>query len=232
MKTILSFLILICGSVSATFAQDQPTGAWQSKSGDTIRSMIVTPGYFTIAIYTPGQFISTYGGTWQADTPDDVKFNIEFNATDKSQVGKTLNLSADFSTTSMVLYEPDGARTWERTDYGDGVMPGYWQITGREQNGKMNNMPARARKTVKILSGKRFQWIAMNTETGEFFGSGGGTYSFENGQYTENIEFFSRDNSRVGASLSFNGSLNGNEWDHSGKSSKGEPIHEIWTRTY
>lgn len=83
---------------------------------------------------------------------------------------------------------------------------------------------------MKILTGTRFQWVAINQETGEFFGSGGGTYTFDNGTYTEKIEFFSRDSSRIGAELSFKGSVNGNNWDHSGKSSKGDPIHEVWTR--
>ena len=83
---------------------------------------------------------------------------------------------------------------------------------------------------MKILSGTRFQWIAYNTETKEFFGTGGGTYTFVDGKYTEHIEFFSRDSTRVGASLSFDGKVEGNNWHHSGLSSRGEPIHEIWTR--
>jgi len=31
--------------------------------------------------------------------------------------------------------------------------------------------------------------------------------------------------------LSFKGKVEGDNWDHSGLSSKGDPIHEIWTRT-
>jgi len=86
------------------------------------------------------------------------------------------------------------------------------------------------RKTLKILSGTRFQWAAINPETKQFSGTGGGTYTFENGKYTENIEFFSRDNSRVGASLTFDGEVSGDKWKHSGNSSTGNPIAEIWTR--
>ena len=56
---------------------------------------------------------------------------------------------------------------------------------------------------MKILSGSRFQWIAYNTETRQFMGTGGGTYLTANGKYIEQIEFFSRDNSRVGAKLDF-----------------------------
>jgi len=49
-------------------------------------------------------------------------------------------------------------------------------------------------------------------------------------KYTEHIEFFSRDSSRVGASLSFDGSISDKVWTHKGASSKGDPIHEEWTR--
>ena len=71
--------------------------------------------------------------------------------------------------------------------------------------------------------------VAFNSKTKEFYGTGGGEYSAENGKYTENIQFFSRDNSRVGASLGFDFELKDGEWHHSGKSSKGDPIYEIWS---
>jgi hypothetical protein len=51
-----------------------------------------------------------------------------------------------------------------------------------------------------------------------------------NGKYTENILFFSRDNSRVGAQLTFDGKIEDGNWHHSGLSSKGDPIYEIWSR--
>jgi hypothetical protein len=84
---------------------------------------------------------------------------------------------------------------------------------------------------VKILSGTRFQWIAINTHTKEFFGTGGGAYTFQGGTYTENIAFFSRDSSRVGASLRFNGKVEKDGWHHSGLSSSGDKIYEIWNKT-
>ena len=94
----------------------------------------------------------------------------------------------------------------------------------------MSPMQRGPRKTLKVLSDGRFQWIAFNTETKEFSGTGGGTYTAENGKYTENIDFFSRDSSRVGASLSFNFETKDGKWLHSGKSSTGKPIYEVWER--
>ena len=58
--------------------------------------------------------------------------------------------------------------------------------------------------------------------------TGGGTYLLKNGEYIEQIDFFSKDNSRVGASLSFKYKIENNEWHHSGLSSKGDPIYELW----
>ena len=119
---------------------------------------------------------------------------------------------------------------WELVDNASDALSGNWKIIGREQDAKIVPMKPGARKTIKILSGTRFQWIAINSETGDFFGTGGGNYSFSNGTHTENIEFFSRDSSRVGASLSFNAEIKNGDWHHSGLSSKGDRIYEIWSR--
>ncbi len=51
----------------------------------------------------------------------------------------------------------------------------------------------------------------------------------ENGKYTEHIEFFSRDDSRAGASLEFNFELIDGLWRHSGLNSRGEPMYEVWS---
>ena len=94
----------------------------------------------------------------------------------------------------------------------------------------MSAMTLGARKTIKMISGTRFQWAAFNSETKQFSGTGGGTVILENGKYNEHIEFFSRNPDRVGADLSFDFKVDGNKWDHSGKSSTGSPIREIWTK--
>ncbi len=108
-------------------------------------------------------------------------------------------------------------------------LSGVWIITGRERNGEMQRREIGDRKTIKILSGTRFQWIAYNSATGQFFATGGGSYLAKYGRYIENIEFFSKDDFRVGASLTFDYQIMNKEWNHRGKSSAGEPINEIWS---
>lgn len=96
---------------------------------------------------------------------------------------------------------------------------------GQDRRGEEN-----PRKTLKFLLDGRFQWIAYHTDTYKFSGTGGGSYTSENGIYTEHIEYFSRDNDRVGASLEFNYDIKADDWHHTGKNSKGKPTYEIWTR--
>lgn len=230
-QLFFSTLLLLMAHLS--FAQNPLAGAWQllpaGTEPQTIR--IIEDGYFmqTVFDHAGKQFISTLGGHFTADGKS-LQETIEFNTLDKNNVGTknscTYTLEKDLLTVSC-----DGkAAKWKRIDAGRAALTGTWRITGRENNGTIEPMRAGPRKTLKILSGNRFQWAAINTETREFFGTGGGTYTFENGKYTETIGFFSRDSTRVGMSLSFNGKVDGKQWHHSGKSSKGDPISEIWSR--
>jgi hypothetical protein len=118
---------------------------------------------------------------------------------------------------------------WEKLSDSKDDLIGNWVITGRKQEGKISRSTPGARRTVKILSDGRFQWVAFNSETKEFSGTGGGTYTAKDGKYVETIAFFSRDDSRVGAELGFDFKVIDGEWHHSGLSSKGDPIYEIWT---
>ena len=119
---------------------------------------------------------------------------------------------------------------FQRIDDGlPGYLKGAWLMAGRVRDGKKQlRNTSGPRKTMKLLSGKRFQWIAYNTESKKFMGTGGGTYTTKNGVYSENIEFFSRDNSKSGIELEFEYEIIDNEWNHKGFSSKGDPLHEIW----
>ena len=123
-----------------------------------------------------------------------------------------------------------GKMKFERVSKPKQDLDALWRITGRQQEAKMHEIPKADRKTIKILVDGYFQWIAINPAQKGFYGTGGGSYEFKNNQYTEKIQFFSRDNTRVGQELHFNGKLENNQWHHSGKSSKGDDIYEIWSK--
>jgi hypothetical protein len=231
MKFALIFLL------SVFFVAPEPApslkGAWVNDASGVSTVRIYTDGFFSVSVYKATEFIKTFGGSYRIEK-DAIIETIEFDTEVPDRVGKQVQskLILNSKGDQLQLSRETEKAEYIRLDNGTpGKLAGAWLITGRYNNGQMSKMTPGARRTMKILSGTRFQWIAYNVETKEFFGTGGGSYSSESGKYTESIEFFSRDQSRVGASLSFDYSiLEDGGWRHSGKSSKGDPIDEIWTQ--
>jgi len=223
--------ILIAG-FRHTVPESSLEGAWHLKNDNTETVLIYKEGYFVQTMFNKAdkKFISSSGGTYK-EKKGQLICRIEFDTQDGGNVGTEQIVDFSIAGDKMNMSGKDGMkRVLTRLDDGSGVLAGTWRITGRLVDGKINEMPRRDRKTLKILSGTRFQWIAINPATKEFFGTGGGTYTFANGQYTEHVEFFSRDSSRVGAILKFEGTVKDDVWNHSGKSSKGDPLNELWTK--
>lgn len=206
-------------------------GAWKTQEGSLEQVLLLSDGYFMHTVFdkTNKQFIQSRGGTYTF-SGHNLLTKIEFNTQDKDQIGQSLNYSFSIVKTKLNSNISGKKANWNLLDSGEGELAGTWYMSGRKQDGKITLSPIRARKTLKVLTGTRFQWAAINAETKEFFGTGGGSYTFINGKYTEHIEFFSRDNSRVGASLSFEGKLVDGNWHHSGLSSTGNPIYEVWSK--
>ncbi len=211
-------------------------GAWtttyENEEGTEITiTMIVEDGFLAKTYYNEEQklFMKTYGGSWKMKG-NVLKLNVDFSSKGDPEVGTDISFPFEATDGKMQFEGEDFA--WERVDVGDkSPLAGAWFFAGRKQNGEgeISRRALAARKTMKILSDSRFQWIAYNEETGDFRGTGGGTYSAEKGKYVENIQFFSRDSSRVGASLSFDFEVVEGEWHHSGFSSKGDPMYEVWS---
>ena len=65
--------------------------------------------------------------------------------------------------------------SWEKISLKENDLQGKWLMLGRVRDGKrqLRNLQ-RPRKTMKVLINGYFQWIAFNSETFQFSGSGGG----------------------------------------------------------
>lgn len=228
-KSYLTIVFAFVSSIGWSQVLDKKKleGAWESTDTQgNISSLIVSNGFYSVAEYSQTSFLLTYGGRWDVQNGEFIA-QIEFNSASPSLVGKKSATTISISPSgSLSLNE----KNWERIDDNTpGDLPGGWIITGRMRDGEMTERKPGPRKTMKILSGTRFQWIAYHTETGQFMGTGGGLYTTENGNYSEEIEFFSRDQLRVGAVLGFKYELIDGQWHHQGKSSKGADIYEIWS---
>lgn len=209
-------------------------GAWHQKEGDYEAVLICKDGYLVITEFNQVNtaFVYTSGGPFkQRKGQLVVRIDFVSKASEKKYVGRERALTYTLTGDKMsVVMDDSTTKEMTRVDDGSGELAGAWRITGRMSNGQMNPIADGPRRTMKLLSGKRFQWIAFNTATGEFFGSGGGSYSLKDGKYTEHIEFFSRDPERVGTSVSFDAAVSNGVWTHKGLSSRGDPIHEEWSR--
>jgi hypothetical protein len=239
MKLLLNTVILIFSlSLSNLLEAQSMTDykVWHTKemtdSCEAHYLFIMSDRYFTKARYRVdnGGFINTKGGSFEIKG-DSIRFFYEFDSEDKSKVGITTVYSYKIKDGLLTMASLRKSRTLTNVDTGGpSVLTGTYLFSGRKDKGEITRRNTdQPRKTMKILTGNRFQWIAFNTETGEFFGTGGGKYSAVDGKYIETIEFFSRNNARVGASLDFTYDKKGEDWHHTGLSSTGDPIYEIWS---
>tara|TARA_Y100001949_G_C15949616_1_gene314072 strand:- start:348 stop:1007 length:660 start_codon:yes stop_codon:yes gene_type:complete len=187
------------------------------KTDETIERLIIDSEYLVVTEFnkTSGAFVKTYGGYYEIEG-DSYQVSLEFNSDFEKDSIKSIELTKD--------------NNWRNISKPKSMLQGKWVMSGRYNNGEFRtrdtNLP---RKTMKVLINGFFQWIAFNTETFRFSGSGGGEYEAVDGKYIEKIQYFSRDDSRVGAELDFNYEVKEGDWHHSGLSSKGNPINEVWT---
>jgi hypothetical protein len=237
-KRFLFFsIVLIMGAGIASFDckkqnADSLSGAWQMNDNNGMQVILVADGYFTYTAYDKEgkKFILTRGGSFSLNN-NKLTVQYEFDSKTKEQVGQSATYQISINGNKLTININEREESWERIGDGKSGLSGLWKITARKQGDSLQPIhQTGTRKTVKILSSTRFQWVAIDPGTKSFMGTGGGTYTFKDGKYTENIEFFSRDSSRVGSSLSFNGKLENGDWHHSGLSSRGDPIYEVWSR--
>jgi len=235
-RNLLKFfpIVMVCLCAEISFSQvnsQSLNGAWKFEAGDGEQVLVFQDGYFSQTSYNESkkEFNYTRGGK-VVIMPGKLQVKFEFNSADKDEVGTSAEVPVILSAGKLVTHFDGVKQEWKKIDDGAKNLAGCWRINGRWDGKEMHPIKEAPRKTLKLLSATRFQWFAINTETKEFFGTGGGTYTLNDGKYVENIDFFSRDNSRVGAKLSFDAEVYGDIWHHSGLSSKNDPIKETWIR--
>lgn len=228
------FLVSCILSLFSVNAQNV-IGAWEgyhtSEAGEKLKSVVIfADGYQVISVYDAdsGKFVSCNGGAWELDG-NTMTEKIEFDSATPERIGTEVSFEVNITDNSLEIV--DGNMKLTRIDKGEpGELQGAWLMSGRVRDGKEQLRDTSGpRKTMKILSGTRFQWIAYHIDNKQFLGTGGGTYTTINGEYTENIEFFSRDDSKAGISLKFDYNMVDGNWHHKGFSSKGDAMHEIWS---
>src|SRR6187397_2427877 len=150
--------------------QTSLTGAWNAKNGSIDHTLVFQDGYFSYSIYDKAnrKFIRTWGGTF-SEAGGQAHANIEFDTESKDNVGGHKHFAATVNGNTLNFDGGAGVNSMTRIDDGNTNLAGTWRITGRMRDGSIQPIEKSARKTLKILSSTRFQWMAINTETKEFF---------------------------------------------------------------
>jgi len=204
--------------------------ATEEKEGKIITHEIKfsdTYSMHTVYEAEPPQFIKTLGGFYTTEG-DSLLVELEFNSDYAKDSISSKRMAIQIEDDKLII-NGNTNRIYTRLVNKDQDLDGAWLFGTRgPDEGQERRGDSRDRKTLKFLKDSRFQWIAYTIGSFRFSGTGGGKFTSENGIYTEYIEFFSRDNSRVGAELKFTYDLQGDDWHHKGKNSRGEPMYEIW----
>lgn len=204
--------------------------ATEKKDGNTlIHELKFSDSYSTHTVYEsePAQFIKTLGGFYTMDG-DSLFVDLEFNSNYAQDSVAKKRLAIELQGNKLII-NGNTDRSYKRLTDKAQDLDGAWLFGTRgPDEGQDRRGDSRDRKTLKFLLDGRFQWIAYTVGSFKFSGTGGGKFTSGDGIYTESIEFFSRDNTRVGAELEFTYEVEGNDWHHKGKNSRGEPMYEIW----
>lgn len=232
-KIVNTLFYLILAGTTLLSAQIQPA-VYVSDTDNIRHELKIDDDYMVYTEYqqSPPKFIRTLGGFSRVETTDNKRLIVllEFNSNYEKDPLRMLSIPIEIDGKNLIL-DWNSKMTFTPLPIPKKLqdLHGAWLFaTRRPDKGQERRGEENPRKTLKFLQDGRFQWIAYNTDTFEFFGTGGGSFSSEDGKYVENIDFFSKDDSRVGTTLEFDYELKDGDWHHTGKNSKGEPLYEIW----
>ncbi len=220
----LAFLLFMGYNLSA---QALSEGVYAFANDEAKHVLILVDGYASLTVYQKDLYISTTGGIYNWFDNQFI-LSVDYNDANPDEVND--RRVYDFVPVDTGFKDREG-NLWIKQEEIKSELDGAWTFKSRYSDGVYRESThVGSRRTVKLLKDGHFQWIAIHSDEKEIYGTGGGVYTFKDGIYSEHILFFSRDNSRVGATLNFDGEVKEGDWHHSGFSSKGDPLHEVWTR--
>ena len=229
----ISILLSILMSLQLSTAQEL-NGAWQKieQNTDDLKTIkLYSDSYFTSSTYleSSGEFISASGGIYSLSNSDYIE-NYEIDSKSRAVTGTYLNFDFEIKNDTLNLQDKNSRNKeiWVKIDSSDGKNITCWKIHEVFRESRWQTIEDSPRKTLKMLTDNYYQVLALNSQTGEFFGSSGGQWTFEDGKHHEIVKFFSKNPSMVKDTLTFKKEIKDSIWNHNGKSSEGEYIQERW----
>lgn len=232
---IFCFVLIPVFSFNFSYSQEL-NGAWKKIYKDSVNQNTIklfSNSYFTSATYlkSSGEFISASGGTYSVSETDYIE-NYEIDSDARAVTGTYLNYDYNLKNDTLRLNDKNSRNkeTWVRIDTADKAGVTCWKIHQAYRNSEWVTIEDKPRKTLKMLTDNYYQVLALNSQTGEFFGSSGGKWKYEDEKHHEMILFFSKNPNMANKILSFDKEVEHDIWLHKGKSSKGDYIKEKWKK--
>ncbi|TXE17957.1 hypothetical protein ES731_11270 [Psychroflexus gondwanensis] len=229
---LILFLVLFSNSI---FAQSL-NGAWEKVTNSESQQRTIklySDSYFTSStiLKDSGEFISASGGTYFMNDYDYIE-NLEIHSESAAITGSFFNYNYEIKGDSLNIKDKNSntIEKWTRIDNADNENVTCWKIHQAFRDSNWITIEDGPRKTLKLLTNNYYQVLALNSRTGQFFGSSGGQWELKDNKHYEFIHFFSKNQKMVGDTLSFEKVVKENIWTHNGKSSKGDYIQERWKR--
>ena len=232
---LIYFSILALIGLTGSNAQNL-NGAWKKidmHQQDQITIKLYSNAYFTSSTYleSTGEFVSATGGTYVISSSDYIE-NYEIDSQSRAVTGTFLNFDYKIENDTLRLSDKNSRNeeAWIKIDSADKNNVTCWKIHQAFRDSSWLTIEDKPRKTLKMLTNNYYQILALNSQTGEFFGSSGGKWTGDDTEHNEMIRFFSKNPAMVGKILSFKKEVKDGIWHHNGKSSEGDYIQERWKR--
>ena len=105
-------------------------GAWETKDGNTTRTITYVPGFFSVAIYNVAdkQFVGTYGGKYVVGDGE-LTEKIEFDTQTPANVGTERKVKFKTGKKELALTGPTEGKFTRLDDGTPGKLAGAWLIT-------------------------------------------------------------------------------------------------------
>jgi len=231
-KILFSFLISFLLR-SPTFQNGLAIqGAWVNEANGIKTLVLITDQLISVAVYNEKekQFLYTWGGTYVLYNSQ-LQVQYEWSSNDSNLVNTSSAIDFDIKRNKLSLGETLSGLEKGVTNH-SGDLQGAWIISGNYIDGvaKKRANPFLPRRTMKLIVGDYFQWVSYNVVSKKFFDAGGGKQSHGNGQYNEEIEYFTKTPASIGKKMNYTYSISGDDWRHTGQKSTGGQLDECWTR--
>lgn len=215
---------------------DEVTTEEEMISGKSVK--IFKDGYWITGFFGDQKrpFGGAGGGTYTVHNGKYVE-TLRFYSWDSTAVGKTYTfdyrlendryfqsglINSDKYQNYLIKEEMDKLKPL--CDLKDASLEGVWLLQESSYEGKSDfKAPI---EQIKIYAYPRFAWARYNTSTGQFLGTGGGSYYFDGKKLIEHIEYITH-NIAMGTDLEIEVSLEGNKMEQTSWNGRNK---EKWRR--